>query len=315
MQRCAWAHRLYGQGLRLRPQGVKASLPDPTIPAHCRLPHPADAVWPVRRVFVINPASGGRQGAGLAQWLRARGESVADLRSGIPVGMGPLVACGGDGTAAAVLEAAHRAGDPHPVAVVPLGTGNDLARSLGWRGESPQAWIARLDTAQPRQLDRWQLCGPVERSFFNYLSLGIDAAVAWRFHRLRRQGRWYLGGSLVNRAVYACLGIEAMLRRRGGALLLVSIPSYAAGHRLHPAIRADDGRIDAFRLDHGHDLGLVLGNLRRARHLGSGAGGAWRLRRATPLQLDGEPCIAPPGAYRVQHAGTVTVLGVAAAQR
>jgi diacylglycerol kinase (ATP) len=73
------------------------------------------------------------------------------------------IACGGDGTAAWALSTIDEMGLAYepPVAVLPLGTGNDLARTLGWGGgynDEPVSDILKsVERAHANVLDRWNI--------------------------------------------------------------------------------------------------------------------------------------------------------------
>ena len=68
-----------------------------------------------------------------------------------------ILAAGGDGTVAWVLQTVYALDlQPHPaVAVMPLGTGNDLALSFGWGNAFQPSWI---------KVGRWALTFCPERS-------------------------------------------------------------------------------------------------------------------------------------------------------
>jgi diacylglycerol kinase (ATP) len=76
-----------------------------------------------------------------------------------------FLACGGDGTVGWVLSALDLSQmqymDFVSVGVIPLGTGNDMARFLGWgvgyHGESLAPVIQSLAISETRLLDRWQI--------------------------------------------------------------------------------------------------------------------------------------------------------------
>lgn len=74
-----------------------------------------------------------------------------------------ILAAGGDGTVAWVLKTIHelRLDPPPQVAVMPLGTGNDLSLTFGWGNTFLQKWIGvstlphtppRTDSLCPRPM-------------------------------------------------------------------------------------------------------------------------------------------------------------------
>ncbi|XP_072361119.1 diacylglycerol kinase eta isoform X4 [Scyliorhinus torazame] len=75
-----------------------------------------------------------------------------------------ILACGGDGSVGWVLSEIDKLGlhKQCKLGVLPLGTGNDLARVLGWGGlcdddaQLPQV-VAKLERATSKMLDRWSI--------------------------------------------------------------------------------------------------------------------------------------------------------------
>jgi diacylglycerol kinase (ATP) len=71
-----------------------------------------------------------------------------------------VIACGGDGTVGWVLSVLDQMvlENPPSVAILPLGTGNDLARTMGWGGgynnESMEAFLNKVIHGKVVRLDR-----------------------------------------------------------------------------------------------------------------------------------------------------------------
>uniref|UniRef100_A0A6S8B0V1 Diacylglycerol kinase n=2 Tax=Aplanochytrium stocchinoi TaxID=215587 RepID=A0A6S8B0V1_9STRA len=128
----------------------------------------------------VNKKSGGQQGELLLYQLRAllHHWQVYDLKKGhdpevglkffAKVPMFRILIAGGDGTIAWVLETLDKMKLDYrpPVAILPLGTGNDLARVLGWGGglqvgrSSALPLVSQLfevAKAQLTLLDRWNV--------------------------------------------------------------------------------------------------------------------------------------------------------------
>uniref|UniRef100_A0A663EJI0 Diacylglycerol kinase n=1 Tax=Aquila chrysaetos chrysaetos TaxID=223781 RepID=A0A663EJI0_AQUCH len=123
---------------------------------------------------------------------------------------------------------------PPPVAVLPLGTGNDLARTLNWGGgytdEPVSKILCHVEDGTIVQLDRWNL--QVERNpdlpqdeledgarklplsvFNNYFSLGFDAHVTLEFHESREANPEKFNSRFRNKMFYAGAAFTDFLQR------------------------------------------------------------------------------------------------------
>ncbi|QIS02425.1 diacylglycerol kinase [Nocardia brasiliensis] len=153
---------------------------------------------------VTNPRSGHGKGhdvaaAALAR-LRARdveitevrapsaAESVRRVRDSIERDRPDAVVCiGGDGLVNVILAAVAESGVP--LAMIPAGTGNDLARELGIPTEDPVAAADVVLDGRARAIDLGRIDSPVPDSapiwFATVSGTGFDARVSLRANRMR----------------------------------------------------------------------------------------------------------------------------------
>jgi len=254
-----------------------------------------------RLIAVRNPRAGGAAGEAMWQrarrgleaggevveWLETRGDGGDLDRLGAALASARpevLLAAGGDGTvgdAVAALLRLEPAARP-ALALLPMGTGNNVARALGLRavrsagedavdeavaaalagGGMRGGAVAAGETEVPprragarRRIDVGLANG---RSFVGSFALGMDADILALRNRLCR--RLGLGGGLSGYALYlaSCAanllaphGGEARLRLDGREeavqiynLVVTNTPLYAGEFRFDGDDHADDGRLD-----------------------------------------------------------------------
>lgn len=217
-------------------------------------------------VLLVNPAAGRGRGARVsAAAIRAarrtwRGvDSVRTTGPGDGVrlaaevarsGAERLIVVGGDGS---VHEAANGlltsgVADPPPLGVVPVGTGNDFARSLGTRHANPVRAIATLARSQPA---RWDVGRAGNEYFINSLGIGFDADVAVRVNAQSRLRGFPAYAAAVAQTLARMRPLRVVARWEGGsfsgACLLIELGncnSTGGGFRLVPSARPDDGKLD-----------------------------------------------------------------------
>ncbi len=193
----------------------------------------------------------------------APGHAQALAREAAERGDSLVVTVGGDGTA---NEAASGLlGSDTALAIVPAGSGNGLARTLGIPLDFGRA-LAALQNGVRRRMD---VGYANERLFLNVAGAGFDADVAHAFHlhstRGGRRGVFsYLRLCLRMVGSYApnawkVTTESASFEGRAYIVAVANGRQYGGGARMSPRARLDDGRVDVVVLEAAPLHRLLLG--------------------------------------------------------
>jgi diacylglycerol kinase (ATP) len=221
-----------------------------------------------------------------------------------------VVVAGGDGTlhhAAPRLIAAGR-----PFAVLPLGTANDLARSLGVP-DDPLAAAELVFAGALRRIDLGEVNGV---PFFNVASVGVSVELARELTRetKRRFGSFsyvVAGARALMRARRFAATVESAQGLRRARTFQVAVGNgryYGGGMSVHHACEIGDGRLYLYSLEMRSLWRLLL----MAFDFRAGSHGDWedvrtqegvwfdlRTRRPRPINADGEIVGRTPARFRL----------------
>ena len=223
-----------------------------------------------------------------------------------------VVAWGGDGTVNGA--AASVAGTGIPLAIIPGGSGNGLARDLTIPFDPARAFEVAA-TGKPRAIDAGDLQGSL---FFNVAGIGLDARIAGRLategHRRGLMG--YVLATVAELRLYeACAySISEAKDARGQALTgditdrralfiaLANSRQYGSGAQIAPRALLDDGQMEVVIVEPQSSLQIARqlpaffgGRLQEGPGIVMRSAASMEISCAQPIafHVDGEPRTGP----------------------
>lgn len=182
-------------------------------------------------------------------WLETTPEDPGrgQAKSAVSAGADLVLACGGDGTVTACAEGVTDTGVP--LAIIPLGTGNLLARNLGLPMGLEEALAVALGSVQ-HPIDAGRVNGTL---FVVMAGLGLDARMlSGTSDPLKKRLGWLAYAisairHLRDRPVRVTVRADGgqSRRMRANALIVGNVGWLRGGLPLLPDARPDDGMLDA----------------------------------------------------------------------
>jgi diacylglycerol kinase family enzyme len=246
------------------------------------------------------------RGFGDTVWLETTEDDPGSTmaKGAIAEGVDLVVVAGGDGTVRVVC--AELAGTGIPIAVLPAGTGNLLARNLGISLDLDAALAELLDGSEQRidsvKIEGDQLAGD---RFVVMAGLGLDAAIiADAPDSLKKHVGWaaYVVSTVKNLnhpfvRVEITIDDQPPVRRRARTVVIGNVGTLQANIPLLPDAKPDDGKIDLVvlaprRISHWPRLALslVIKSLDEGRQIERFTGETIQVKAATTVrrELDGD---------------------------
>lgn len=267
-----------------------------------------------RALLIVNPISGTRSKQGLpdtvnevlnkygidvrAQITKAAGDAFEMARKAVDEGWDMVISAGGDGT---VNEIANALAFKNCVlGILPYGSGNGLARSLG----VPQDLYAALKLigeGHVLKCDRGIANG---KPFYCTFGIGFDAAVSEKFASMKRRGRVAYIRSAIREFLnyrsqpYAILIDGKIITEKALLIAVCNAPQYGNNAYIGPKAKLTDGLLDITVVHADNPFNTLLmsmdmltGMLDKNRGIGTFRVPSISIARMDegPVHLDGEP--------------------------
>lgn len=221
-----------------------------------------------------------------------------------------VIVCGGDGSVSSAALAAMESG--LPLGIIPMGTANDLARTL----DLPMDLVGAagiIARGQTRPVDVGTVNG---HAFFNVASIGLSSELAQGLDPALKKRFGRLGYALAAMKVLTRASrFSAKLTEKGRAIDVdtyqIAIGNgrhYGGGNVVEQNAEIDDGHLDLYSLELKNVWKLAL----MLRSFRSGTHGAWQevrtakciefdieTKRPMPINADGEIVTSTPAHFKV----------------
>ena len=267
-----------------------------------------------KALLIVNPVSGTRSKQGLvdivkdrlnaigfdllSEFTRKSGDAFQFAKDAVDAGFKMVITAGGDGT---VNEAANALSFTDTVlGIIPFGSGNGLARSLG----IPQDLFAALkliEAGHSISMDRGIVNG---KPFYCTFGVGFDAAVSEKFASVKRRGRiTYIRSAFreflnYKSQAYAIVVNNKKITEKALLIAVCNAPQYGNNAYIGPKAKLTDGLLDITVVHADNPFHTLLmsmdmftGMLDKNRGIGTLRVPSLSIIREEegPVHLDGEP--------------------------
>ena len=298
-------------------------------------------------IFFINPNSGNKDGVKLAKALDSLSvhspitskqivftdkKRLKTQVLSLSATKDLIIICGGDGTINNIISLLTEFDSIPPIAIIPLGTGNDIARATGWLKSWQDFGIDGLHYALKKRLisnlDIWRLnISGVDytRDFFfiAYAGFGYDGLICKEIPKIGpiflKKGLYLVAGFKIFFKNIIC-GEKIKIVINGkvinfGQILFCNIDSYAGGSKLFKDSKYNDGIVELFFFENFFQFlrTVIKGRIRpnmTQLNCSKIKSFKFNILNRTFLQIDGEPIafIKPQTQIKVEHFRVIPLL-------